>query len=64
VVRFWLSIARKTPQPLTFTLAEINDSLPVVISLTLSAVGIQGISALLNPKQWAYLQAHFSRSGG
>ncbi len=72
VARFWLSVARKNQQPLTFTLAEINGSpailfwaegsLAVVISLTLSAVGIQEIYALLNPEKLAYLQKQLSSS--
>jgi RNA polymerase sigma-70 factor (ECF subfamily) len=69
---FWLSVARKNQRPLTFTLAEINGSpailfwdegsLAVVISLTLSAVGIQEIYALLNPEKLAYLQKQLSSS--
>src|SRR2546426_4560130 len=72
VARFWLSVARKNQRPLTFTLAEINGSpailfweegsLAVVISLTLSAVGIQEIYALLNPEKLAYLQKQLSSS--
>src|SRR5256886_14868700 len=72
VARFWLSLARKNQRPLTETLAEINGSpailfweegsLAVVISLTLSAVGIQEIYALLNPEKLAYLQKQFSSS--
>jgi RNA polymerase sigma-70 factor (ECF subfamily) len=72
VARFWLSVARKTQRPLTFTLAEINgspailcwdeDNLAVVISLTLSDVGIQEIYALLNPEKLAYLQKQLSNS--
>jgi RNA polymerase sigma-70 factor (ECF subfamily) len=72
VARFWLSVARKNPRPLTVTLAEINgspailfwdeDSLAVVISLALSAVGIQEIYALLNPEKLAYLQKQLSSS--
>ena len=71
VARFWLSVTSKTPRPLTFTQAEINgssallcwdeDSLAGVISLTLSAEGIQEIYALLNPEKLAYLQQHLSR---
>jgi RNA polymerase sigma-70 factor (ECF subfamily) len=69
---FWLSLARKNQRPLTSTLAEINGSpailfwdegsLAVVISLTLSAVGIQEIYALLNPEKLAYLQKQLSSS--
>jgi RNA polymerase sigma-70 factor, ECF subfamily len=72
VARFWLSVARKTPRPFTFTQAEINGnpailcwdegSLVVVISLTLSAGGIQEIYALLNPEKLAYLQKQLSSS--
>jgi RNA polymerase sigma-70 factor, ECF subfamily len=69
---FWLGPARKNQQPLTLTLAEINGSpailyweegrLAGVISLTLSAVGIQEIYALLNPEKLAYLQKQLSGS--
>src|SRR5256886_5935903 len=72
VARFWLSVMRKNQRPLTETLAEINGSpailcwdegsLAVVISLTLSAVGIQEIYALLNPEKLAYLQKQLSSS--
>src|SRR5262249_14158701 len=64
VARFWLSVTRKTPQPLTSTLAEINGSpalllwdegrLVGVLSLTLCAEGIQEIYALLNPEKLTY----------
>ena len=70
VARFWLSVTRKNQRPLTYTLAEINGSpailfwdegsLAGVISLTLSAVGIQEIYALLNPEKLAYLQKQLS----
>jgi RNA polymerase sigma-70 factor, ECF subfamily len=66
VVRFWLSVMHKKQRPLTTTLEEINggpailfwdgNSLAVVVSLTLSAEGIQEIYALLNPEKLAYLQ--------
>jgi RNA polymerase sigma-70 factor, ECF subfamily len=69
---FWLGVARKNQRPLTLTLAEINGSpailyweegrLAMVISLTLSAVGIQEIYALLNPEKLAYLQKQLSSS--
>jgi RNA polymerase sigma-70 factor, ECF subfamily len=69
---FWLGPARKNQRPLTFTLAEINGSpailyweegsLAMVISLTLSAVGIEEIYALLNPEKLAYLQKQLSSS--
>ncbi len=72
VARFWLSVMRKNQRPLTETLAEINGSpailfweegsLVIVISLTLSAVGIQEIYALLNPEKLAYLQKQLSSS--
>jgi RNA polymerase sigma-70 factor (ECF subfamily) len=72
VARFWLSVTRKNQQPLTETLAEINgspaivfweeDRLAGVISLTLSAVGIQEIYALLNPEKLAYLQKQLESS--
>jgi len=39
-----------------------EGSLAVVISLTLSAVGIQEIYALLNPEKLAYLQKQLSSS--
>ena len=60
---FWLSLARKNQRPLTLTLAEINGSpallfweegsLVGVMSLTLSAVGIQELYTLLNPDKLA-----------
>ena len=66
VARFWLSVARRAPRPLTVTLAEINGSpallfwdegrLVGIVSLTLGAVGIQEIYALLNPEKLVYLQ--------
>jgi RNA polymerase sigma-70 factor, ECF subfamily len=75
VARFWLiwlGPARKNQRPLTLTLAEINGSpailyweegrLAVVISLTLSDVGIEEIYALLNPEKLAYLQKQLSSS--
>ena len=72
VARFWLSVTRKNQQPLTETLAEINGSLAIlfweedrlagVISLSLSAVGIQEIYALLNPEKLAYLQKQLESS--
>jgi RNA polymerase sigma-70 factor (ECF subfamily) len=72
VARFWLSVTRKNQQPLTETLAEINgspailfweeDRLAGVISLSLSAVGIQEIYALLNPQKLAYLQKQLESS--
>jgi RNA polymerase sigma-70 factor (ECF subfamily) len=74
VARFWLSVTGKTPRPLTFTLAEINggpallfwdeSSLVGVLSLTLSAVGIQEIFVQVNPNKLAYLRKHFSGSSG
>ena len=73
VARFWLSVTRKNQRPQTETLAEINGSpallfweegrLVGVISLTLSAVGIQEIYALLNPEKLAYLQKQLSGRG-
>jgi RNA polymerase sigma-70 factor, ECF subfamily len=70
VARFWLSVTHKNQRSLTVTLAEINGSpailfwdegnLAVVISLTLSAVGIQEIYALLNPEKLVYLQKQLS----
>jgi RNA polymerase sigma-70 factor (ECF subfamily) len=72
VARFWLSVTRKTPRPLTPTLAEINGSsalllwdegrLAGVLSLTLCAEGIQEIYALLNPEKLAYLHKQISSS--
>jgi len=66
VARFWLSVTHKMQRPLTFSQAEINgspallfwdeDNLAGVLSLTLSATGIQEIYALLNPEKLAYLQ--------
>src|SRR5258708_2691625 len=73
VARFWLSVTRKNQRPLTFTLAEINGSpailfwdegsLAGVISLTLSAVGIQEIYALLYPQRLDYLHKQLSGRG-
>jgi len=73
VARFWLSVTRKNQRPQTETLAEINGGLALlfweegrlvgVISLTLSAVGIQEIYALLNPEKLAYLQKQLSGRG-
>jgi RNA polymerase sigma-70 factor (ECF subfamily) len=73
VARFWLSVMRKNQRPLTFTQAEINGSPAIlfwdegrlvgVMSLTLSAVGIQEIYALLNPEKLAYLQKQLSGCG-
>jgi hypothetical protein len=72
VVRFWLSVMRKIPRPLTETEAEINGSpallfwdegsLVGVMGLSLSDVGIQEIYALLNPEKLAYLQNQLSGS--
>ncbi|MBA3943989.1 MAG: RNA polymerase sigma-70 factor [Herpetosiphonaceae bacterium] len=69
---FWLSLTRTNQRPLTVTLAEINgspsilfweeDSLVIVISLTLSAERIKEIYALLNPAKLAYLQKQLSSS--
>jgi len=69
---FWLGVARKNQRPLTLTVAEINGSpailyweegrLAMVISLTLSSLGIQEIYALLNPEKLAYLQKQLSSS--
>src|SRR5215469_13046281 len=76
VARFWLSVTRKTPRPLTTTLAEINGSsalllwdegrLAGVLSLTLCAERSQEIYALLNPEKLTYLQKQLSgsRKGG
>jgi RNA polymerase sigma-70 factor (ECF subfamily) len=66
VARFWHSVARRSPVPLTFTLDEVNGDPAIlfwdegrlygVLSLTLSDAGIQDIYALLNPDKLAYLQ--------
>jgi RNA polymerase sigma-70 factor (ECF subfamily) len=66
VARFWASVARSSPQPLTYTLDEVNGApallawdegnLAVVISLTPNDTGIQEIYALLNPEKLAYMQ--------
>jgi RNA polymerase sigma-70 factor (ECF subfamily) len=68
----WLNVAREDHWPLTITLAEINGSpaflfwdegnLAVVLSLTVSAEGIQEIYALLNPEKLYYLQGQLSSS--
>jgi RNA polymerase sigma-70 factor (ECF subfamily) len=77
VARFWLSVARKSPRPLTYTPDEINGDpailfwdegrLAGVLSLTLSDggidVGIQDIYAQLNPEKLAYLQRQLSSRG-
>jgi RNA polymerase sigma-70 factor (ECF subfamily) len=73
VARFWLSVTRKTPRPLTFTLAEINGSTAIlcwdegslagVISLSYSAAEIEEIYALVNPEKLAYLQKQLSSNG-
>jgi RNA polymerase sigma-70 factor (ECF subfamily) len=66
VARFWLSVARKSPRPLTYTPEEINgepgilfwdeDRLVGVLTLALSDTGIQEVYAMLNPEKLAYLQ--------
>jgi RNA polymerase sigma-70 factor (ECF subfamily) len=70
VARFWVSVARRSPRPLTYTLDEVNGApvllawdegrLAVVISLTPNDTGIQEIYALLNPEKLAYLQRQLS----
>jgi RNA polymerase sigma-70 factor (ECF subfamily) len=72
VARFWLSVTRKSPRPLTTTLANINGGpailywdegqLAAVITMTLSEAGIQEIYALLNPEKLAYLQKQLSHA--
>ncbi len=72
VARFWQRVIHNNQRSFTYTLAEINGSpailfwgersLAGVISLTLSAAGIQEIYALLNPDKLAYLQQQLSRS--
>ncbi len=69
---FWLNQARSDQRPLSTTQAEINGSpailfweagsLAVVVGLSLSAVGIQEIYALLNPEKLAYLQKQLERN--
>jgi RNA polymerase sigma-70 factor (ECF subfamily) len=66
VARFWQNLSRMNQSPLAFTLEEINgspsilfwdaDKLIVVISLTVSAEGIQVIYGVMNPEKLAYLQ--------
>jgi RNA polymerase sigma-70 factor (ECF subfamily) len=66
----WMSGAGNDQRQLTFAQAEINGgpallaweagSLIGVLSLTLSATGIQEIYALLNPEKLAYLQRQLS----
>jgi RNA polymerase sigma-70 factor, ECF subfamily len=66
VARFWLSVARRSPRPLTYTLDEVNGEPAVlfwdegrlagVLTLALSDAGVQEIYALLNPDKLAYLQ--------
>ena len=73
VARFWLSVALKNERPGIFTLAEINGSpallfweegqLAGVLSLTLSAGGIQEIYALVNPEKLAYLHRQLAERG-
>src|SRR6266705_1473036 len=73
VARFWLSVALKNERPGIFTLAEINGSpallfweegqLAGVLSLTLSAGGIQEIYALVNPEKLAYLHKQLAERG-
>jgi RNA polymerase sigma-70 factor (ECF subfamily) len=63
---FWLGQSRADQPPLTFSLAEINGGpaipgwqdhqLVVVISLLLSAEGIEEIDAVPDPDKLAYLQ--------
>ena len=72
VARFWLSVTRKTPRPLTPTLAQINGNsalllwdegrLAGVLSLTRCAECIQEIYALLNPEKLTYLHNQLSSS--
>ena len=70
VARFWLSVARKSPRPLTYTPEEINgepamlfwdeDRLVGVLTLALSDAGVQEVYAMLNPEKLAYLQQQLS----
>ena len=69
---YWLSLAYQNQRPLAFRLAEVNGSpallcweagsLIGVVSLTLSASGVQEIDALLNPEKLAYLEKQLSSS--
>jgi RNA polymerase sigma-70 factor (ECF subfamily) len=73
VARFWLSVARRSPRPLTYTPDEINGdpailfwdegALAGVLSLTFSDAGIQDIYALLNPDKLGYLQQQLAARG-
>ncbi len=66
----WLDLQRENPLPLTTTLAEINGSPAIlfwdegslvgVLSLTVSAAGIQEIYAQLNPEKLAFLKEQLS----
>ena len=70
VARFWLSVARKSPRPLTYMPEEINgepgilfwdeDRLAGVLTLALSDAGVQEVYAMLNPEKLAYLQRQLS----
>lgn len=69
---FWMNRVRQNQRPLTLTLAEINgspailfwdeESLVIVLSMTLSNAGIQKIYTLLNPEKLAFLQKQLSSS--
>jgi RNA polymerase sigma-70 factor (ECF subfamily) len=69
---YWLGPA-STNQPLTFSLAEINggpailcrdgSSLAGVVSVTVSATGIQEFYAQVNPEKLNYLQKQLSGRG-
>ncbi len=70
VARFWLSVARKSPYPLTYTPEEINgepamlfwdeDRLVGVLTLALSDAAVQEVYAMLNPEKLAHLQRQLS----
>jgi RNA polymerase sigma-70 factor, ECF subfamily len=72
VARFWLSVTRKNPRPLTVTQSEINGNPAIlfwdegglvgVMSLTLSVEGIEEIYTLLNSEKLAYLQKQLHTS--
>jgi RNA polymerase sigma-70 factor (ECF subfamily) len=73
VARFWLSVGRKAPRQLTYTLDEINGGAAIlfwdegrlggILSLTPSDTCIQEIYAVLNPDKLAYLQRQLSARG-
>ena len=66
VAHLWMSLLRANKRPLFYTLDKINGSLAIlfwdegkltfVVSLSLSAEGIQEIYGLANPEKLVYLQ--------